>query len=409
MKKKCNRKTWTAIIICGMLLVFCICNFSHLYQRRGILISDLKNESGTDFDGIRSDISDFLQDELYLRSTFIEGYGLMQKGFLKNEINSFDLVRDRDGYLHSGNFYSGFSDDSQSVAIQIKKLQDYAEDMGAKFGFFVAPMKVVADESRYYGVPYNDHTKNADDLLLWLRRYSVPYLDLRKSLDNSGMTQENMYYKTDHHWKTAAAFYAYCDMVSWMETQFEVNLGIVDTGNYENYEVKEYPELMFGSQGRNAGVIYSGGREDFEVYLPKKNGRYQAKYGLPADFNVEEGGFYGALFRPDLEKEITNIYEDSCYDLGFLYWLKEYSSITNLEKTEGERLLLIGDSYSSPLVCYMAQNFAQVDFLYVLGLGKEEMLRMMEEQDYDYICLCIYPENISFGNLQFFEVKENEE
>ena len=94
----------------------------------------------------------------------------------------FDVVKDKDGYLHGGNFWTGFGDDTKELAVRVRRLADAMEERGTKVGFVLPPMKVVRQQAAYTRIPYNDFTEQADSLLRWLRYYSVPYLDLRESL-----------------------------------------------------------------------------------------------------------------------------------------------------------------------------------------------------------------------------------
>ena len=56
----------------------------------------------------------FTKDNVLLKYPMIEAYGLLQKAMGKRELNSFDLVKDRLGYLHTGNFYVSFGEDQRT-------------------------------------------------------------------------------------------------------------------------------------------------------------------------------------------------------------------------------------------------------------------------------------------------------
>ena len=64
---------------------------------------------------------------------------------------------------------------------------------------------------------------------------------------------------------------------------------------------------------------------------------------------------------------------------------------------------MLRDSYASPLGCYLAQNCSQLDMVYILGNRMQDALNMIRENEYDYVIVCIYPENLSIENCRLFE------
>lgn len=407
MKKKCwNKNNITACLFIIVLFSYAALNGIYAAQNKEELYEDL--EQKTDVADRIGAINNFVEDNVYLNYPIIEGYGLMQKLQLKHEFNNFDIVMDKEGYMYSGNFYNGFGDDQSRIAIEARKLSDYAKSYGAEFMFAVTPMKSVPEENAYLGIPYYDSTIVVEDLLRSLRYYNVPYLNLEDSIVAS-LSMDEQFYKTDHHWKTPAAFQAYKDIISWMEETYQIQLDARGkTRNLKNYTINVYPNLMFGSNGRKVGKIYSPKSEDFEVYYPKENGNYTVEYGSSENYQSRKGGFDDALVRPNVDQKIKNVYRDSCYDLTFLYGLSDYIRITNHDLPQGPKLLMIRDSYASPLGCYMAQNFSQIDMVYVLGSDRANVLKMISENEYDYVIMCIYPENLSYDNLWMFGEDSNE-
>lgn len=408
MKMKCwNKNKITVCLFIIVLFSYATLNGIYATQNKDELYEDLKQK--TDVAERIGVINEFVEDNVYLNYPIIEGYGLIQKLQLKHEINNFNTVVDKEGYMYSGNFYNGFGDDQSRIAVEARKLNDYAKSYGAEFMFAVTPMKSVPEENAYLGIPYNDSTLTVDDLLRSLRYYNVPYLNLEETIVAAEFSAEDMFYKTDHHWKTPAAFQAYKDIISWMEETYQIQLDARGkTRNIKNYTIKVYPNLMFGTSGRKTGKIYSSKSEDFEVYYPKENGNYTVEYGSSENYQSRKGGFDDALVRPNVDQKIKDVYRDSCYDLTFLYGLSDYIRITNHDLPQGPKLLMIRDSYASPLGCYMAQNFSQIDMVYVLGSDRANVLKMISENEYDYVIMCIYPENLSYNNLWMFGEDDNE-
>lgn len=391
------------LLLLSVWLVFSVCNLFCAIAGREELIEDLENE--TDLKGVIEDVDEFISEEIALRQPIIETYGVMQRAMGKHELNNMDLIEDKLGFLHNGNFYADFGDDQRKIAINFRLLNDYAAQYGAQTGVVITPMKIAPEDARYLGLPYDSSYHEADDLLAWLRHYNVHCMDMRDLPAESGLGYEQSFYKTDHHWTTPAAFDAYCRIINWLEQSEGLKLASTAvTSDINNYAVENYPSLMLGSQGRDAGLYYSRGTEDFSIYYPLDNGDYVLRTRDNGEWREYSGGFRGALVRDRFEETVRDrLFTVSCYDLSFLRGLHDEISIENQNLPDGAKVLIICDSYSLPLGCYLAQNFGRIDMVYALGSRMDNVLKMIEENSYDYVLACIYPENLSVENYRLFE------
>lgn len=343
------------------------------------------------------------EPEVLLKYPMIEAYGLLQKAMGKRELNSFDLVKDRLGYLHGGNFYAGFGEDQRKIAVNYRRLSDYCAELGTKTVVIVTPMKVAPEDARYPGIPYNSYLPEAQTLLAWLRYFGAACLDLTGLPEESGLGYEGSFYKTDHHWTTPAAFHGYCRVLSWLEEMENTSLYRSDeTRNPESYTVET--DILFGSEGRRAGMVYSGGPEPFSVYYPLENGSFTLRTEDHGTEKQYTGGFRGALTNDRFGKTVReNLYGESSYDLCFLHGLHDLTRIENRENPDGLRVLLLCDSYSTPLGCFLAQNVSRLDMVYNLGSQRKNALEMIRENQYDYVIACLYPVNLAIENCRLFE------
>ena len=211
-------------------------------------------------------------EELLFRYPLIEGYGALQVLMGKKEENAFTNLKGKDGMLYGANFWNGFGDDQKELAVRTRRLQDELSARGTKMGAVSFPMKVPEEKEGYYGLPYNDYTEVAGDFAAWLRYYKVPLLDLETLCETNGLTQQEAFFRTDHHWTPRAAFEGYKNILQWMEQSFGVSLDpdgkLKDLAQYEQVTL---PGYMLGSQGRETGLIYAGGTEDYTVIYPKSN------------------------------------------------------------------------------------------------------------------------------------------
>lgn len=222
-------------------------------------------------------------------------------------------------------------------------------------GRVLCPEKTVREEACYRGIPYHSFEKLGDDLMSWLAYYGVPHLDLRKTIENAGLSYEETWYRTDHHWTPRAAFEGYKEVVNWMNTEFGAELdpeGITrDIANYDQ------------DTGRREGSFR-------EAFLEED------LYGLDP-YYVNAGNYY-------------------------LHSITSYSRQLNLDIENGERILLLRDSFASPVGAFLAQNFRQVDMLWSLQYSPEKLEKYLEDHSYDYIIVMLYPSNLSESGFPFF-------
>ena len=155
------------------------------------------------------DVESILSEELLLRLPMVDTYGAIQLSLGKHEENSFDTVIDKNGFLYSGNFWSGFGDDTKELAVRVKHLEALLQEKGTQLGVILFPMNLAPDDAKYLGIPYNDFSAIADSYLAWLHYFSIPVLDLRENWSRTGLTQEEAFFKTDHHWNLEGAFVGY--------------------------------------------------------------------------------------------------------------------------------------------------------------------------------------------------------
>lgn len=253
------------------------------------------------------------------------------------------------------------------------------------------------EKEGYYGLPYNDYTEVAGDFAAWLRYYKVPLLDLETLCETNGLTQQEAFFRTDHHWTPRAAFEGYKNILQWMEQSFGVSLDpdgkLKDLAQYEQVTL---PGYMLGSQGRETGLIYAGGTEDYTVIYPKTPGEYSLKRGMTGEYKTYQGSFKDALL--DLEENgpgLENVYNGKAERVYLHNGVDEYVSIRNLEMDSGPKILLLRDSYATPVGAFLAQSFSQVDMLWTLQTDEEKLSKFLEENHYDYVLLALYPENLS--------------
>ena len=423
--------------IFAFLAVICLLGYSagnFFYAGEAVLekVAEIRPESA---DEDIAAINNAVVENMLWRYPLIECYGSIQLVGNKHEINSFDVVKDRAGYLHSGNFWVGFHDESRELAVRVRRLYDMLEARGTQVCFVMSPMKVAKEEVQYAGIPYNDFTGQADEMLRWLRYYGVPYLDLRQSLAERGLSYEEMFFRTDHHWTPETAFAGFCDIVKWLNETFGTNLD--PEGYYcnsENYEVRTYRNTMLGSQGRKTGVCYAEGMEDFTVLFPVDEGDFNWIRGDLTDLEdlnaldlldtledadsvshqagLKEMKGTDGLFTETLLKlpperlEGEKIYRGIAEE-AYMEGVAEYDFVRNNNMENGSSILFLRDSYASPVLSFFAQCVPLVEAVWPNQYDSETMEAVLLRRDYDYVIIMLYPENLSYDFFPFCESEDS--
>ena len=344
-----------------------------------------------------------LNEELLFHYPLIDAYGAIQVAMGKHEENSFDAVKDKNGFLYNGNFWSGFGDDPRELAARARRLELQLESQGTSFGVVLFPQNFPEPDAEYYGIPYDDFSHNAEMFASWARYYGVPLLDLSDNWKENGLTQEEAFFRTDHHWTPLAAFYGYCAIMDWMQQTLGASFPQkVRLCNLDNYNIETYANVMFGSHGRETGLIFAGGPEDYTLVYPKTEGNYRLKEGTIDDYEVHEGGFSDALLWTDYDLDSYDDWYNAEVENTYLYsGVSEYASIENLNNPTGKKILLLRDSYATPVGAFLAQSFAQVDMLWSGEYTEEELEEFLQDNHYDYVLLSLYQTNLSYTFFPF--------
>lgn len=361
-----------------------------------------------------SEYDELMKDKIYGKTQFVETYGFTQKALGKKEFNDFSYVKDNNGFLHFSSFYRDQEVNIFECALRVKKLQNYVEKYGTKVLFVMAPSKY---DRRYadfaLGTPVNDPTEDTIEMMIYLNRLGVPYINLGEYFPNKDIPFQDAFYKTDHHWTVPAAFAATKIIVDDLNDRYGANLD--PTGFYlsdEAYTKQVFKGQMLGSMGRATGIAYSG-LEDFTAYLPTFDGHYKRTY-ITDDENSLEGTYSETILDMSVLEPGLDYYEESQYSL-YLRQVTNLENIENLDNPNGPSMLMIRDSYFGPVISFMAPMCSKIDAIWSLeemeDINVGEYIKQQYEsgKKYDYLIVEYYPQNLEEDAFKFFRGDNNYE
>ena len=393
MRTKRYQKIFAFVFLIAVV-AFAVVN---VVAERGGLSEDIKEIGMPDsVDALQSlpgEIDAVLTENLVGGYGWNELYGAVHKFLGKNEENNFKYVRDKNGFLYSADFWNSSNVHGKKLALRVRRLQDAVADSGTKVVCIACPSKYSEElTDGYYGIPYSDYNEHVDEVLLYMRRYNVNYLDYRECLLETDKTQEDIYYKTDHHWTTETAFWATGVLLEYLETNFGE---VLDPDGYyrdiNNYVVETYEDIYMGSQGRETGMIYAG-TDDYTYIYPKFEAEYTYEYTyLDGQIGVKTGDTLDTLID---KKYLTykNEYDREMYN-SYLGGVRKSDKIVNEMNPDGPKILYIRDSYFSPVAAFMAPMCSEMDLIWALYYDQAEVEHMIVEGDYDYIFVALANEN----------------
>jgi hypothetical protein len=100
------------------------------------------------------------------RMGFVETYSQAAKYLGKEEFSDFLYVKDKNNYLHSVSFYSGFDPEMLTYAIRLKILQETVEEKGGKLLFVIPPIKYRTGNTEVnYGLPAANPENKISELM----------------------------------------------------------------------------------------------------------------------------------------------------------------------------------------------------------------------------------------------------
>ena len=179
---------------------------------------------------------------------------------------------------------------------------------------------------------------NASDAMLQTLRENVDenvnYLDLVPTYRERYESGEYVYYRTDHHWTTLGAYYAYCDILK----AFGMENDIIPAQNFQ----KETVATNFWGTFASASGFHFVPPDSVELWLLGN----EDDFLVTADGRALDGGFYNRAHLEDNDK--YSVFLDGTHD------------VVTITKKDGENRLTLAifkDSFANSVAPFLAQHF----------------------------------------------------
>ena len=229
----------------------------------------------------------------------------------------------------------------------IERVQEIAERNGADFLYCS-----VTKKSFYEVVPRNYPVydrENYDNTLRAVTAAGIPLLDSETFFEELGMKEEDIFFKTDHHWTPLAGFYLHGAICQKLQSLygFQYNPEYADL---KNFNIKTYENWSLGSYGKKVGALFTdAGVDDFDLITPLFETSFEEE--IPAYGMIRTGSFADTmLYQEYLVKGYYSCNNYVTYSGGD-YRLQK---ITNLGKEVGDTIVIIRRSFGCVVTPFLA-------------------------------------------------------
>ena len=352
-----NLKKYPLIIFFGIVLyVVSVADwFSPQYE-----FSDLENRYLSDFPKFSLKalfdneytplIEDFTEDHFIKRNSWISLKSISETVLGKGENNG--IVYGKDGYQFTKVLNADYTQRMKNIAA-IVQFMDNNPDVNINVLLAPTAPSVMTDKVKP-GSPVND----AEGVITQLNEAigSENVVDVRETL--KAHSDEYIYYRTDHHWTTLGAYYAYADYMT--------AIGRVPQ-SLDSFEF-EYVEDFIGTH-----------------YSKSKN------------FNVEADtlSYIRNDSQMDVLGEVGSIYDYEKLETRDKYamFLRGNNSFSSIKGTGEGKILVIKDSYANCFVPFLTGDFEQIDVI-DLRFYKQSVKQLIQQEGYEEVLILYNSETI---------------
>lgn len=260
--------------------------------------------------------------------------------------------------MHESGFLS-FAYDDMDTSVPMENLHAFNQDLnkqGIDLLLFIPPYKSGEIDSSYMGVYQDYSNKLLNDIVQAAQLYDIDVIDFQTMAETEGLTEEVLYFRTDHHWLPQSGLLGCQAIAPWLiDKGYDVDTELLDLSSYR-VDYAQHP--MLGSQGIKVTSAYT----DIE-YLPILEPLYSTSLTVtnPKAGTVLTGSIAETLYDYSMIQEpaFDSTKHFQFYSYGDLPLLQ----IHNDQRTDGKRILVIKDSFARVMVPYMCNMAEYVDVI----------------------------------------------
>lgn len=349
-----------------------------------VFIQTQRYFTDNDIDIFRTTDKEKMLEEAFPYNDWVkEIYGFSNRVISPNEIvlSESTTIKDKDGFLQE--IYPVKVDVVDDAKYKIAELNAICHENGTEFSFINYPSKSNSTTiSTRYGIETNLEQVRAE-FLSYLDEINIDYLNVRELLENDGYTTKDIFYKTDHHWKTTAGFYAARAIANHLNETYDWSLNTAALDE-DKFSFTTYDNLWFGETGRNLSRSWVNTLDDFTQIMPN----YETSISLYYPNGNETSGDFSIMVDTSGYEGEVDYYQ---YSAHYSYSKGMGSPMTyhnNLADENGKKILIIKDSFSVVVIPFLTLETSDVTVWDMRDdATKEGLYKYIADNDFDVVLL----------------------
>lgn len=302
------------------------------------------------------ELGKFYSDQFPFRDKFVGFKGFAELGMLKMENN--DVILGEDDYLIKRIEYTQDAYDlAKSNLDAVAQFKKAMQALGIQCDFAVAPRAVDVMDfkiSDYYS------TERADAIWNIVSQSGTDPILFEQELRSAAMSDEYVWFKTDHHWTVKGAYIAY--------------LKLANTSGYSPAPTDKFQLVQVSDSFR--GTTYSAGGIKWTSPDTIEIMRYtgDTKYTVTDMISNKKllDGFYDTSYLDQKDK----------YSV-FLGGNNAHTSISNGDESK-PRLLIIKDSFAHSVIPFLAEHF-YIEVIDLRSFKTQSVYKYISENNFDKV------------------------
>lgn len=331
----------------------------------------------------------FVTDQFFLRDTWISAKLFLDRMSGKAESNNVYLGKE--GYL----LEKPDKIEEEYLARNLQAIRTFAEHTDQKVVMTLVPGAAwVCDQL----LPNQAPVENVGAIIRRVKDAlgtSVEFVDVTDAL--KAHKTEEIYYKSDHHWKSLGALYAFEAMTEALEISSPVT----------DYAVMEVTDSFSGTLASNSGASYV--KDSIEIFVPLV-GEAALNGSTPAERALASELEYVVEYTDTMKKSATVYVSDALEekDKYQVFLGGNHPLVTIQTNLDNDRsLLILKDSYANSFIQFLLPYYTTITIVDPRYYS-DDLAKLMVNNEVTEILL-LYSENIFITDNSLYGVLEDME
>lgn len=274
----------------------------------------------------------------------------------------------------------GYTQDSYPLSEEIPYLVEFGlrvQESGRNFLILEPPSKYAKVDG------YRDYSEEKYKYLhSFVDAYGIDQLIVGDVMKENGMTEKDIFFDTDFHWKPSSGILASGILADYLNNNYGYS---IDSSYFDlnNFTVETQKDGFLGYLGKKVTLEYTD-PDDFDIWYPT----YDTDLTVWNSYTCtsERGSIAETLYWYE-QLDVSSLYNGNKYEF---YGLSDQAliSIHNNLINDGSRLLVVKTSFANVMTPYLAASVENLDIIDLRAFDGS-IMKYIEETNPDTV-ICVY-------------------